>query len=187
MVEALEPAAARVTDHALPDPLGIALDHRVGVLQALVRKKRRVIASHHHPHAAAAELGGDLVRPPRGVGLDREGGEVGGLVERDRLESLVEERGFDVRGSEAFEDGEAQRLHRVGGAGIVQVGPNERDLHAASRAVGRRCRPGGPDQASATRGAWRRRTSGRIGVAATGGERYFRRAMRARNDRAHAA
>ncbi len=67
--------------------------------------------AHHHGHAAAAVLAGDLIGTLGGVGLDRDGHEIGRPVERDRFHAVVVERDLDVLRGERGEHGDRQRLH----------------------------------------------------------------------------
>ena len=89
----------------------------------LVGQERGVHAAENDLDAPCAILGGDLVAAARGVGLDRDRGQIGRLVVWDRLHPVVVEDALDVGRRHAGEHGEHQRLH----AALVDV---EAVLHA---------------------------------------------------------
>ena len=60
-VGALHFAGLEILEQLGPDELALADDHRVHVLQRLVRQGGGVHAAHHHGHALLAEAVGDLV------------------------------------------------------------------------------------------------------------------------------
>ena len=113
-VEFFQPAMARVVEHARPEQLGLADDHGLGMLRDLVGAQRGVKTAHHDRHAAPPVFGRDLVGALGGVGLDADGDEIGGRVERDRLHAIVVEAELDVFWREAGERRGGQRLHLPG-------------------------------------------------------------------------
>jgi hypothetical protein len=111
--------------------LGIAQVHRVGVLQALVRRQRRVHAAHDDRHPPGTILGGDLIGSPRGIDLDADGNEVGRLVERDGFDPVVVQHALDIRWCQAREYCEREWLHApfvdvLAAFHAAQVGHDER-------------------------------------------------------------
>ena len=71
-------------------------------------------AAHDDRHAAPAVLAGDLVGALRGVRLDADRDEIGGLVVRDGLHPIVVEAHLDVGRREAGDRRRRQRLHLPG-------------------------------------------------------------------------
>jgi hypothetical protein len=109
----LQAVLARIFEHLAPDALGISFDYRVGVLESLIGKKRGVVATNHDRDASLPILSCDLVGPARGICFDGHRDEVRLFFNRNTLESLVVERRFHVARRQRFQDGEAERLHRI--------------------------------------------------------------------------
>jgi hypothetical protein len=88
-VEAREPSRRRVLEQAGPGVLGLADDHRVGVLGGLLGQRGRVRPAHHHRDPPTPE------RVRHRVGVRRRGrrrgdaDQVGGAVEVEALDDLV--------------------------------------------------------------------------------------------------
>jgi hypothetical protein len=118
----LQAAVAGIVQHVRPGDLGLADDHRFGVARHLVGTKRGVKAAHHDRNFTPAIFGRDLVGTLGGVGLDADGDEVGGLVERNVLHPVVVEFHGDILRGEAGEGGGGQRLH-LPGADVFLPGP----------------------------------------------------------------
>ena len=98
LVHRLQLAVARVVQHLFPHVLGLARADRIGVVQRVVAYHVRVVAAHHHFHAALAEAVGNLACAG-GVGHHhRHGDEVVLAVEIDRVEIFVRDRQVDPIG-----------------------------------------------------------------------------------------
>ena len=133
----LQRALAGVRDHLRPNRLGVADHQRVGVGCAFLRHEGGLEPAHHHLDAAATVLGGDLVGAARGVGLDGDADEVGGLGVGDRLAAVVIHHHFDVGRSEGRENPEVERLHPAfvnieAVLGPADGGLDEGEFHSAA-------------------------------------------------------
>ena len=95
-----------VFEDARPDPLGLADDDGVGVLQRLVGGERGVESADHDLLAPAAELVGDLVGARRLVRHAGQADDVAGLVEGDLFVQVVLDRHVDARRRQGREVGE---------------------------------------------------------------------------------
>ena len=74
------------------------------MLGDFIRNERGVHSAHHHRHTARPVLARDLIGASGRVGLDADGNQIGRLVERDGLESVVVEADLDVAQREVAND-----------------------------------------------------------------------------------
>ncbi len=132
-MDAIEPSRCGVRDDRLPDAPGIADDERAAVLRDLVRQQGCVIPAHEHGHTAAAVVRGDLVGAPGGVGLDGHGDEVEIEIEGHWRQPLVVERKPHRHRGACGQQREDDRLHRIAGAEVAEIGADEGDAHESLR------------------------------------------------------
>ena len=106
-------APLEIVEELIQHQLHLADDHRVAVLERLLRHEARVHAAHHHRHPARPECIGDLVAA---VHVARHGGdadEVGLEIEVDRLDVLVGQHDLVTVARDGAGDGEQARERRV--------------------------------------------------------------------------
>ena len=137
LVKRLQHPVPRVIDHLGPDCLGLADHHGVGIVGNFVRHQRGMKPAHDNGHPAPTVFRRDLVGAFGGVGLDRNGDEVGGVVEGNGFHPVVVEGGLDLKWRQRLQRRDRQRFHLPGAHVILALaapdrGVDESDFHATA-------------------------------------------------------
>ena len=140
LVDPLQAARREIVEHAGQTPSASPMTMASAYSLDLVGHEGRMKSPHHDRNAAAAELGGDLVRAPGGVGFDTHRHQVRGLVVGNGLGAIVVKANVDARafGRQSGKCGRRQRLHLPGAdVGLADspadAGMDEGESHMASR------------------------------------------------------
>ena len=122
----LQPAMPEIVEQRGPRVFRLADHHRLGMAGGVLRTQRGVETTHHHRHAAPTIVRGDLRRPAKGIGLHAHRHQIGGFVERDRLQPVVVKANVHPGGGKTGDGRHRQRLH-LPGSDIGSVVPPASD------------------------------------------------------------